>query len=45
MFMKPWKYENVMFEDYFWNYAKQTSHYDFIKSQQQSYTEEKKNKI
>ena len=42
MFFKPWKYENTMFEEYFWNIAKQTSFYEFIKNQQQSYGEERK---
>lgn len=44
MFMKPWKYENVMFEDYFWKYAKQTSFYNVIKEAQQAYTDDKKEK-
>lgn len=42
MFMKPWKYENVMFEKYFWDIAKTTSFYDKIKNAQQSYTDEQK---
>ena len=42
MFFKPWKYENTMFEDYFWKYAKQTSYYDFLKNQQASYSDEQK---
>ena len=44
MFMKPWKYENVLYENYFWNYAKQTSYYNFIKNAQQSYSNESKEK-
>jgi len=44
MFMKPWKYENLMFEEYFWNVAKTTSFYDKLRAQQQSYTDEQKNK-
>ncbi len=42
MFMKPWKYEDVMFEEYFWKYAKQTSYYDFIINVQKNYSQEKK---
>lgn len=42
MFFKPWKYEKTMFEDYFWKYAKETSFYDLLKTQQLAYTEEKK---
>ena len=32
MFMKPWKYENTLYESYFWNWAKQTSYFNVIKS-------------
>ncbi len=42
MFMKPWKYENVMFEDYFWNIAKETLYYEQLRKVQQNYTEEQK---
>ncbi|MBR6778872.1 MAG: glycosyltransferase family 8 protein [Clostridia bacterium] len=42
MFMKPWKYENLMFEEYFWDIAKTTSFYDKIKQTQASYTQEQK---
>ena len=42
MFFKPWKYENTMFDKYFWDVAKTTKFYDFIKSQQQNYTDEQK---
>ncbi len=44
MFLKPWKYENTMFEEYFWNVAKTTSFYDKIKQFQASYTDEQKRK-
>ena len=42
MFFKPWKYENVMFDKYFWDVAKTTTFYNFIKQKQQSYTDEQK---
>ena len=42
MFFKPWKYENTMFDTYFWDIAKTTSFYDFIKNKQQSYTDAQK---
>ena len=42
MFFKPWKYEEVMFDKYFWDVAKTTTFYDFIKQKQQSYTDEQK---
>ena len=39
MFFKPWKYENTMYGEYFWNIAKTTSFYNIIKNKQQAYTE------
>lgn len=39
MFFKPWKYENTMYGEYFWNIAKTTSFYNIIKNKQQTYTE------
>jgi len=42
MFMKPWKYENIMFEKYFWDVAKTTSFYEQIKNIQRNYTDEQK---
>jgi len=43
MFMKPWKYYDVMYENYFWNVARQTSLYVYLKNQQKEYTEEQRN--
>lgn len=42
MFTKPWKYYNVMYEDYFWKYAKETPYYDLLKAQQAAYTQEQR---
>lgn len=42
MFQKPWKYEGVLYEEYFWNYAKQTPYYDMLMDMRNSYTDEKK---
>ena len=42
MFLKPWKYENILYENYFWNFAKQTSLYAFIKNKQKTYSKENK---
>lgn len=42
MFMKPWLYDNVIYEDYFWNTAKRTPFYDQILAKKKSYTEEEK---
>ena len=44
MFMKPWKYDGLMYENYFWDTAKQTSFYAKLKNQQQAYTKEQKDK-
>lgn len=42
MFMKPWKYEDTMFGEYFWKVAKETEFYDFLKHKQQTYSDEQK---
>ncbi len=42
MFFKPWKYENTLYKDYFWNYAKDTEYYDYIKQQLAGYSDDKK---
>lgn len=39
---KPWHYEGLTFEKYFWYYAKQTKYYDFILNERANYSEEKK---
>ena len=39
---KPWHYENVLYEEYFWQYAAQTEFYDLIYNQLKSYTNEQK---
>lgn len=41
---KPWKYSNVMYERYFWHYAKQTKVYDEIKQMRENYSEKSKRK-
>ena len=30
MFYKPWQYDHICYESYFWNYAKETPFYDEI---------------
>lgn len=42
MFMKPWLYDNVIYEEYFWNTAKTTPYYDAIVEKKNSYTDEDK---
>ena len=44
MFKKPWKYDDVMFQDYFWEYAKQTVFHDMLLEMRNSYTDEAKQK-
>ncbi len=41
---KPWHYENVLYEEYFWEYAYQTEFYDFIKNELKTYSNERKEK-
>lgn len=42
MFQKPWNYDNVLYEEYFWKYASKTEFYDEIRSMKGKYTEENK---
>ena len=42
MFKKPWRYENVQYESYFWQTAKRTPFYDRIKRGFDEYTDEKR---
>ena len=37
---KPWKYQGVLYEEYFWKYAKQTEHYRFFLKSLENFTEE-----
>jgi len=39
---KPWKFDNVLYEDYFWQYAKETDFYDDIIAFKNNYSDEKK---
>lgn len=41
---KPWHADNIMFEDIFWNWAKQTSYYDEILKIKQNYSPEMQKK-
>ncbi len=42
MINKPWHYEDCMFGELFWEYAKQTEVYEEVLSVQRSYTDEEK---
>lgn len=44
MFQKPWNYDNVLYEDYFWKYAQKTDFYDEISQMKGKYTDEDKRK-
>jgi lipopolysaccharide biosynthesis glycosyltransferase len=40
MAFKPWKYKGILYEEYFWKYAKETEYYDFFKNILDNFTEE-----
>lgn len=42
LFLKPWHYDNVDYEDYFWKYAKQVEYYEEIKKIKENYSDENK---
>lgn len=44
MFQKPWKYDNVMYEEYFWKYAKKTEYYNDLMKIREGYSDEQKMK-
>ena len=37
---KPWHFDNILYEDIFWEYAKKTEFYDKLKKEKQLYTEQ-----
>ena len=39
---KPWHYETVLYEEYFWKYAEKTDFIDQIRKEQSAYSDEKK---
>lgn len=39
---KPWCYDNIQYEEYFWKYAKMTDYYNEILDYKENYTEVKK---
>lgn len=42
LFLKPWCYDNIQYEDYFWKYAKKTKFYDIICKIKKDYSKEQK---
>lgn len=41
---KPWHYDNVLYGDYFWKYAKETEYYDIILNEKNNYSDIQKQK-
>ncbi len=44
LYKKPWQYDNVLNENYFWEYAKQSPFYEEILENKKAFTEEKRRK-
>ncbi len=44
MMWRPWKYDGVLYGDYFWKYAKETPFYDTLRSMLANYSDEEKAK-
>ena len=42
LFQQPWCYDNVQYEDVFWEYAKKTEYYEDILEFKKNYSDEKK---
>lgn len=39
---KPWHYENTLYEEYVWDFAKQTQYYDMLMKMRDDYSDERK---
>lgn len=44
LFQKPWCYDNIQYNDYFWEYAKRSGYYDELLEYKKNYTLEKQEK-
>ena len=42
LFQKPWCYDNIQYEEYFWKYAKKTDYYEEIIEYKKNYSDEQK---
>lgn len=42
--LKPWHYDNIMYENFFWIYAKMTKYFDIINEMKKNYSLDKKAK-
>ena len=41
---KPWHYDNILYQEFFWKYAEKTEFYEHIMSLRKSYSDNQKNK-
>ncbi len=41
LFSKPWNYDHIQYEEYFWNYAKETDYYEQILAEKEAFDEVK----
>lgn len=39
---KPWHFDNILYQEYFWNYAARTEYFEQIKTIKDNYTEEQR---
>ena len=39
---KPWRYDNIRYQEFFWEYAKKTEYYEYICKIKENYTEEQR---
>lgn len=39
---KPWQFDNILYEEYFWQYAKNNPFYDYIVKYKEGWTEERR---
>lgn len=42
LFFKPWHFDNVQYQDYFWKYAKETPFYEELHAELDNYTDEER---
>ena len=42
--MKPWYYDDILYQEYFWDFAKQTPFYQTILAKKAEFTPERKQK-
>ena len=39
---KPWHFDNILYEEYFWKYAKETEYFEEIQSIKANYTDKQR---